>query len=256
MSRAKCVLSSSVCEMLLKAHVNSLGDAVYKSDDPEVVVKHYLSFLCGCAKQTLRLNGGTVRAAAQAVFHVPPLVAKNLKATSGKKLSDPVKSVLLSFSSPPPAIGELQMTMKESQSSPGGSSSKCLPAAKSQCLVAGGSSSQCSVDSSQPPLPLGDVSTQAYADSPRRAILKVYGVSPPPKKARKTEQAEAMAVYSSQEVVDSQPSPGPVHPSERPLQKRASEEEAHIAIAYTRQYIYIYNICVHNVDGKYTCASP
>ena len=82
-------------------HVPSLEDSAWKNDDYEVVVAKYMSFLCGCAAQTTRLNSSIVAASCVRVFGVPGAVGQNCgeamahalsycygkknKATSGKK---------------------------------------------------------------------------------------------------------------------------------------------------------------------------
>ena len=112
-SRVKCTLSVEQCELLLKGHVASLDDQIYKNEDQEVVVKHYLQFLCACAQYTSRLNSKVAQQAAVSIFGIPPTGAKMFAeamvqalqycmikgkcASSGKKLSDSVKSVVLSF---------------------------------------------------------------------------------------------------------------------------------------------------------------
>ena len=97
----------------MKAHVEDLSDKTYSSDDWEDVVHKYTGFLCAAAKHTMRLNSSLVKTATKNVFKPDPKVvndfgdamagamsycyAKAYKATSGKKLSESVKAVILSF---------------------------------------------------------------------------------------------------------------------------------------------------------------
>ena len=100
----------------MKGHVEDLSDKTYSSDDWEDVVHKYTGFLCAAAKHTMRLNSSLVKTATKNVFKPDPKVvndfgdamagamsycyAKAYKATSGKKLSESVKAVILSFDIP------------------------------------------------------------------------------------------------------------------------------------------------------------
>ena len=97
----------------MKAHVADLSDKAYASDDWEDVVHRYNGFLCAAAKHTTRMNSSLVKTATRNVFKPDPKVVNDLgdamagamsycyskayKATTGKKLSEPVKAVILSF---------------------------------------------------------------------------------------------------------------------------------------------------------------
>ena len=112
-TRASCTLKASTAEHLLKAHVRSLEDEAFKSDDPEEVVDHYLALLCGIAQHTQRLSKTFFAQAVVRIFGVKPEVAskfamavsealaycfqKGSKATTGKELSEPVKTVCKNF---------------------------------------------------------------------------------------------------------------------------------------------------------------
>jgi heterodisulfide reductase subunit C len=103
MGRAKCGLSVSVCEVLLKSHVSSIDSGLHLSDDMEVVVASVVGFLGAAGNHTVRLNATVVAAAAKTVLGVNDVVAKKFgdamahafsfcvakgcKAVSGKKLS-------------------------------------------------------------------------------------------------------------------------------------------------------------------------
>ena len=111
--RARCELTAAQCELFLKTHVSGLDDKAYQGDDYDCIVKSYNGFLCAVAGATSRLTSTMVRSAAKKVFAADDKAArdfgdsmsgalsycysKGLKATSGKKLTDGVKAVVLSF---------------------------------------------------------------------------------------------------------------------------------------------------------------
>ena len=102
MGRAKCGLSVSVCEVLLKSHVSSIDSGLYLSEDMEAVVASFVGFLGAAGHHTVRLNATVVAAAAKNVLGVNDVVAKKFgdamahafsfcvakgcKAVSGKKI--------------------------------------------------------------------------------------------------------------------------------------------------------------------------
>ncbi len=114
-SRQVCTLKPDVCERLVKEYLSPVDFTcdVYKDDDYEVVVAHYLKFLCAVAEQTTRLNPTVVAVAVVRAFALKYGVAKMFseamahafsycwskgqKAVSGAKLSKPVLSVLQAF---------------------------------------------------------------------------------------------------------------------------------------------------------------
>ncbi len=100
MERSKCLIGKGMVDLLLKSNISTLDDQVYNNDDMELVVKHYLGFLCACANQTNRLNPKLVASSAKEVFGCHDFVAKKFgealasalgikagKATSGNKNS-------------------------------------------------------------------------------------------------------------------------------------------------------------------------
>ena len=113
LSRTRCTLSEASCAVLLKAHVSGLDDGAFLPDDPEQLLVRYAGFLAAAAGQTVRLNSSVVEKAAVTVFGVSGATAhrfgqsmtqamayaygKGCKATSGRKLSDAVKTVCLGF---------------------------------------------------------------------------------------------------------------------------------------------------------------
>ena len=115
MQRARCLLSKDECVSLVKKHIRSLDDEAYTSNDMEYVVKTYSDFLTACAPHTERLNKDVVSASVIDVFGCEKVVAKKVgaalkeamsycqrkgsTATSGVKLSTPVKNVVLQFPS-------------------------------------------------------------------------------------------------------------------------------------------------------------
>ena len=112
-SPAKCALTAASCEVLLKAHVRNIDGGQFLNEDVEVVITNYLPFLTACACQTTRLSSSVVAQAAVQVLGVSTAVSstfgqpmssalsycyqKGLKATSGKRLSDGVRAIWLSF---------------------------------------------------------------------------------------------------------------------------------------------------------------
>ena len=132
----------------MKAHVEDLSDKTYASDDWEDVVHKYTGFLCAAAKHTMRLNSSLVKTATKNVFKPDPKVvndfgdamagamsycyAKAYKATSGKKLSESVKAVILSFGDSG-SMGSVQQSLsspntKREQPSSAGSNGTSPPA--------------------------------------------------------------------------------------------------------------------------------
>lgn len=171
-------------------------DETYQSDDPEIVVAKYLPFLSAVAKHTNRLNSSLAQAAAKELFKPSDLAAKRFgdamaaalsycrskgcKATSGKKLSDPVKLVCLSFDKAAGAVRKFQDSMIE-DSPPAQESPASSTASVKRTFSA----------------PTTSVSSSSSSSASR--ILELYGVSP-----RKVRKHEADEVISSQEVLSSQ----------------------------------------------------
>ena len=142
--RAKCELTAAQCETFLKAHIVDLSEKTYQDDDFEVVVQKYNGFLCAIAGSTTRANASMIRAAVKRVFKPEEKVAKDfgdamagalsycyskgVKASTGKKLSDHVKAVILRF----PRTDQLEQVQR-SLASPGkgspASSASSRPAA-------------------------------------------------------------------------------------------------------------------------------
>ena len=114
---------------------------------------------------------------------------KGKTASSGKKLSQSVKSVVLSFKDVDSSLSALQSALGGNSSS---SSSKTAPEASTP-------------GPSSPSLPILDspkAATNKEVDD-ARAIYSIYGVSPPPKKTSKVEH-DVQDIVSSQEVLASQ----------------------------------------------------
>ncbi len=174
-----------------------MADQVYNNDDMELIVKRYLGFLVACANQTNRLNPKLVASSAKEVFGCSDFIGKKFgeamasalsychnkagKATSGKKLSEHVKSVILSFSHNTSAgINKVQESLKLPVSPP-----------------AKPSNSMSSPDNASSPQML-----QPAGASSASEIYKLYGISDLPtiKKPRVAEET----VLSSQEIFSSQ----------------------------------------------------
>jgi hypothetical protein len=212
MERSKCLVTTSILILLLKSNISSLEDQVYNNDDMEVIVKHYLSFLVACAGQTSRLNPKLVASSAKQVFGCSDFVCKKFgdvvasalsychskagKATSGKKLSEHVKAVILSFHCTSAAINKIQGSLKLPLLSP-----------PPKPTTAGSSSPSDSAGS--PP-----VLQTAESRSGASDIYQLYGISAPPK-SKKPRHADE-TILSSQEVFSSQDCGAP--PAETRLQ--------------------------------------
>ncbi len=218
-------MSPAVCELLLKSHVESLEDQAYLTDDCEIIVRRYLAFLCASAQQTNRLASSMVAGCAQKLFGVSPAAAKQfgdamaralsfcfgkgIRASSGSKTTEPVKSVILSFQ-PAACLSKIQASLR---SAPSSSSSTAL-------VVAAPSAGSSGIASSSQ-LPLQESAGSASMDP--SAIWAMYGAVPPQGKA------EAMdfggEVLSSQEVLDSGQEKGAgLQPSE---EEEAGEVKEH-----------------------------
>jgi hypothetical protein len=194
MERSRCLITETILVLLLKSNISSLEDQVYNNDDMELIVKHYLGFLVACANQTNRLNPKLVASSAKEVFGCSDFIGKKFgeamasalsycqnkagKATSGKKLSENVKTVILSFSHNTSAsMNKVQESLKLPVSPPA-KPSNSMSARSPQMLE------------------------PAAACSSASEIYKLYGISDLPKN-KKPRVAEE-TVLSSQEIFSSQ----------------------------------------------------
>ena len=114
MARAKNALDDNAYQLLLKNHIKSLDDLRFVHRDEEVVVARYQPFLEECARKTSRISVAMLQKAAidhfgcsQAIAHQFANAMANAfsfcfkkvrSATSGKKLSDASKAVLMAAS--------------------------------------------------------------------------------------------------------------------------------------------------------------
>ena len=114
MARAKNALDDQAYQLLLKNHIKSLDDLRFVHRDEEVVVSRYQPFLEECARKTSRISPALLQKAAldhfgcsQAIAHQFANAMANAfsfcfkkvrSATSGKKLSDASKAVLMAAS--------------------------------------------------------------------------------------------------------------------------------------------------------------
>jgi hypothetical protein len=197
MERSRCLITETILVLLLKSNISSLEDQVYNNDDMELIVKHYLGFLVACAAQTNRLNAKLVAFSAKEVFGCSDFIGKKFgeamacalsycqnkagKATSGKKLSQNVKTVILSFSHTSAGMNKVQESLKLPVS----------PSAKPS-------------NNMSPPGNAGSpqMLEPAVASSSAREIYNLYGISDLPK-IKKPRVAEE-TVLSSQEIFSSQ----------------------------------------------------
>ena len=191
LARTRCTLSEASCAVLLKAHVSGLDDGAFVADDPEQLLVRYAGFLAAAAGQTVRLKSSVVEKAAVTVFCVSAPTArkfgqsmaqamayaygKGCKATSGRKLSDAVKTVCLGFRCE--AMGPLQRAL---------ASPSRLGAVKQEA-----SESQ----DPEPGLPLV-ASPSAGSGMSKSEIAALYGVSP----AQEAPTAGPVEIVSSQDV--------------------------------------------------------
>jgi hypothetical protein len=140
-----------------------------------VIVKHYLGFLVACAHQTNRLSPKLVTSAAKEIFGCSDFIGKKFgevmasalsfcsgkaaKASTGKKLSESVKTVILSFNSGAcAAINKIQDSLK-------------LPLSPTPKIER--SMSSCSVDTASSP--------QLLQPTSASEIYQLYGISDLPK---------------------------------------------------------------------------
>jgi hypothetical protein len=203
MERAKCLITVPILVLLLKSNISSLDDQVYNNDDMEVIVKHYLGFLVACAHQTNRLNPKLVTSAAKEIFGCSDFIGKKFgevmasalgfcygkaaKASTGKKLSENVKTVILSFNSGAcAAINKIQESLK-------------LPTSPTPKIATSMSSD--SVDTASSP--------QLLQPTSASEIYQLYGITADlPKKPSHHKKPkihhENVNVMSSQEIFSSQ----------------------------------------------------
>lgn len=196
MSRAKCTLSEAMCVVLLKAHVSGLEDGAYLTDDPEALLVRYAGFLAAAARQTNRLKASVVEKAAASVFGVPGGSAhkfgqsmsaalayaynKGVKATSGRKLSDGVKTVCLGFRS------ETMQPLQSALASP----------VRAGAPSAGPSGSGAPESEAVVFVPQAGLAAASSAETPSE-IAKLYGLSP----LQEAAPEKALEIFSSQEVL-------------------------------------------------------
>lgn len=192
--RAKCELTLDLCSLLLKTHVKTLDDTAYKSEDLDIVVKKYVGFLSAIAKHTDRVGKDLVAGAARDVFGSSKAVAeafgvamkgalshcmsKGSKATTGKKLSAAVMSVLVGSKSHKGSLMSLALA---------------APVKSEESSV---------LDESRP---LADQPSSSTGVDSERDIYAIYGASPP-KRAKAVASANSgpVQVLSSQEISDSE----------------------------------------------------
>ena len=209
--RAKCTLTAGSCEVILKAHVRSIGGGEYLNEDMEVIISSYLPFLTACACLTTRLSSSVVAQAAVQVLGVSTAVGlkfgqsmsgalsycylKGQKATTGKRLSDGVRAICLSFSGDQfgtlksPNEKHAHIGDRQSNSTSSSSSSSFLAIADSPPGAAAAAA--------------GAPSSAAAAEA--AAIHELYGLAHPPAKKQRAVDLHGIAeVVSSQEVLPSQ----------------------------------------------------
>lgn len=195
MSRVKCDLNDEACDLLVKTHLKDPLSEDYKEDDHEDVVQAYVGLLSGAATLTSRLSPHQLSASVKRVLKLPEKVcldfanamtralsfcySKGSKATSGKKLSEPVKVVCMCFKH---GNKELQVKLQETG---GQSSSSHISLSKEKQSNAGQGTVQKAVKTVVE-VPSTDWKMYGLEDSPERpsrlagsAIWSIYGLSPP-----------------------------------------------------------------------------
>ena len=113
--RAKCEITQDLCELYLKSHVTDASkiDGRCAAMDDEDFTETFVGLLAALAKHSTRVNSKMMEAAAAKVLGLSKNVAakfghqvssaiswnfgKGLKATSGKRLSESSKTVMMSF---------------------------------------------------------------------------------------------------------------------------------------------------------------
>ena len=114
MARARNALDEDAYQLLLKSHITSLDDLRFVHRDEDVVVARYQPFLEDCARKTSRISVVMLQKAATEQFGCSQAIASQFAnamanafshcfkkvqhATSGKKLSDASKAVLMAAS--------------------------------------------------------------------------------------------------------------------------------------------------------------
>ena len=203
--------------LLLKTHVSGLDDGAYMTDDAEALLVRYAGFLAAAAGQTTRLNASIVEKSAVTVFGVSGGTAhrfgqsmahamahaygKGCKATSGRKLSDAVKTVCLGFRC------EAMQPLQSSLASP---SRLGVP-------NSGASGSQDPEPEAVVVLP-SVVLPSAGSSMTLSEIAALYGVSPAEEK-----RSAAVEIVSSQEVLSQDtPQEGQAKPKRRRMREKGA----------------------------------
>ena len=214
--RAKCTLSDTQCEQILKDTVDTLENKHYMTDDAESVVSAYKGFLAACAAKTPRLTKCTVSHAAKVVFNESKKVCdsfgssmvnalsycryKGKSCTTGEKLSKDVYKVYKSFADKADDEEPIFLSKKTVDSS-----ALSDPAGDEDLFA------------DAPPLPAQS------GDSPRRKIYALYGLAPPSAAKMTASTEEPIEVISSQEIAGSQEATATTAaPSTLGAQKRVS----------------------------------
>ena len=209
--RAKNELTVELCKLLLKTHVDSLADEKYKGDDMDAVVKRYVGFLAAVAQHTSRLSKEMVSGAALDIFGCSKVAAekfgnamktamsychnKGSKATTGKKLTESVKSVVLSFKNQSLLMSALQS--KDSTPASSKTGSPCVQLHSDDEVI--------------PVEAAAGSSSSAYQLPSAAEIDELYGcaTTPPVKRARVGDISDSVEIVSSQEVDVGEAAPAP-----------------------------------------------
>ena len=202
--RAKCLLTEEACNVLVKSHVKSLDDDVWKNDDLEIVIGHHLSLLVAISQHTARLKTSLLEKVLLTVLSCSPTVAHNFSlkmsqclqycvskagsATSGKKLSNGVKAVVLAMHNGPASVQKLRSSLGSSGAS--ASSSSGLPVR---------------IPSDEVEEVVEDTPMEAAVGWDKESILKMYGVGASPPKRRCLRKEDSVVSVASSAVMEAVP---------------------------------------------------
>lgn len=202
--RAKCLLTEEACNVLVKSHVKSLDDDVWKNDDMEIVIGHHLSLLVAISQHTARLKTSLLEKVLLTVLSCSPTVAHNFSlkmsqclqycvskagsATSGKKLSNGVKAVVLAMHNGPASVQKLRSSLGSSGAA--ASSSSGLPVR---------------IPSNEVEEVVEDTPMEAAVGWDKESILKMYGVGASPPKRRCLRKEDSVVSVASSAVMEAVP---------------------------------------------------
>jgi hypothetical protein len=181
-----------------------LDDDVWKNDDMEIVIRHHLSLLVAISQHTARLKTSLLEKVLLTVLSCSPTVAHNFSlkmsqclqycvskagsATSGKKLSNGVKAVVLAMHNGPASVQKLRSSLGSSGAA--ASSSTVLPVR---------------IPSNEVEEVVEDTPMEAAVGWDKESILKMYGVIASPPKRRCLRKEDSVVSVASSAVMEAVP---------------------------------------------------